>query len=604
MSRKVKSPKLPRKPNFKKYLRLFISVFFCLVFFITHLKTQFIGLEHFDEGIRLFAAVNILNGKLPYRDFVGIYPPGFFLLTAAVFKIFGVTLYNYRLEELILQSIIAGLSVYLSAEGGMILFGILTGILLIIFPTEIALGSFLFIFASYISFLKFIDTRNKLYFFISGLSAGLSSFFRIDFAFYSIVSLTITYCSYLFLSRYKSQSLKKIISVYTRELPVFVSGIILGLIPILVFMMISGWNNSLTNLLIDSFRFTQNRSLPFPPLIPYIGYYLLNYKNLHYSSYFLKIIYGCIFYLPAFTAVTILSDSLIRNKEYKPRLIILVKNILLSVSILVFYLYLHYRPDIEHAWPIYYLTFILLPAFFVNLHNLINKFRWPRMILFILLLLIASILRQTYFFPRMRLYISLTPFILILLYICYKPKLNLLKLFSFFLILIFFIENLLLLEYYRTYRSVGNYPKDLISLDIPRGQGIFVSRIVEENYLNLMHYLLSLNKKGDTVFIGSNRHDRIFINDILLYFLTGFGSPTGYWWYEPGRQSSEPIQQEMVSELEKSKPKYTVIWALASISNEPNMSSHSSGVFILDDYIKKNYIPDKQFGYYFVLRRK
>ena len=52
---------------------------------------------YFDEGILLSNAHFILHGLWPYRDFYSNYPPGIFLLLAAVWKVFGVSAWAYRL---------------------------------------------------------------------------------------------------------------------------------------------------------------------------------------------------------------------------------------------------------------------------------------------------------------------------------------------------------------------------------------------------------------------------------------------------------------------------------------------------------------------------
>jgi hypothetical protein len=44
-----------------------------------------------DEAIPVVAAMRILDGDRPYRDFWVIYPPGQLYLLAALFRIFGAS---------------------------------------------------------------------------------------------------------------------------------------------------------------------------------------------------------------------------------------------------------------------------------------------------------------------------------------------------------------------------------------------------------------------------------------------------------------------------------------------------------------------------------
>jgi dolichyl-phosphate-mannose-protein mannosyltransferase len=49
-----------------------------------------------DEGVSIHAAVKILNGHTPYRDFFEILPPGSFLIVAAWMKVFGQSFASVR----------------------------------------------------------------------------------------------------------------------------------------------------------------------------------------------------------------------------------------------------------------------------------------------------------------------------------------------------------------------------------------------------------------------------------------------------------------------------------------------------------------------------
>ena len=61
-----------------------------------------------DEGIILVYAQQILDGRLPQRDFYTVYGPGTFGLTAGAFALFGSTLVAERLIGLTFQALVVG----------------------------------------------------------------------------------------------------------------------------------------------------------------------------------------------------------------------------------------------------------------------------------------------------------------------------------------------------------------------------------------------------------------------------------------------------------------------------------------------------------------
>jgi hypothetical protein len=115
-------------------------------------------------------------------------------------------------------------------------------------------------------------------------------------------------------------------------------------------------------------------------------------------------------------------------------------------------------------------------------------------------------------------------------------------------------------------------------------------------------YVQQLTSPDDKVFIGLPRHDKIFINDILLYFAMNRKSATKWYEFNPGLQTSAPIQREMVGELERAKPKLIVIEAIGIDVWEPNDSVFGSGVTVLDDYLRQSFEPIATFGSNTVLR--
>ena len=105
----------------------------------------------------------------------------------------------------------------------------------------------------------------------------------------------------------------------------------------------------------------------------------------------------------------------------------------------------------------------------------------------------------------------------------------------------------------------------------------------------------------DPIFVGLERHDRLKGNNILFYFQTGRRPATKWYLYDPGLQTTEVIQTEMIRELQTVKPRYVVLFPVDDFS-EPNESSISSGVLLLDNFIRTKYKEVQEFGFISVLR--
>ena len=118
-----------------------------------------------------------------------------------------------------------------------------------------------------------------------------------------------------------------------------------------------------------------------------------------------------------------------------------------------------------------------------------------------------------------------------------------------------------------------------------------------------VQYLLMHTTPGQRIFVGLTRHDKIIQNDVSAYFLTQRLPATKWHHFDPGLQTSEKVQLEMVGDLEKNKPLYIWLESTWNDMNEPNDSAVSSGVHILDKYIADQYQAVKSFGTITILRR-
>jgi hypothetical protein len=119
---------------------------------------------------------------------------------------------------------------------------------------------------------------------------------------------------------------------------------------------------------------------------------------------------------------------------------------------------------------------------------------------------------------------------------------------------------------------------------------------VSPETLETIRYVQGHTAINAPIFIGLSRHDKILANDVLLYFAVNRPPATKWHHFDPGLQTSYVIQQEMVNELQRAKPELIVLEAKWADAHEPNDSANSSGVTLLDDYLKSSYKPVARFG--------
>jgi hypothetical protein len=73
--------------------------------------------------------------------------------------------------------------------------------------------------------------------------------------------------------------------------------------------------------------------------------------------------------------------------------------------------------------------------------------------------------------------------------------------------------------------------------------------------------------------------------------------------FDPFLQNRADIQSEMIADLERNKPPYVVLDTEFEQAHEPNGSSVSTGVHLLDDYLQSHYSFAMRFGAMTILKR-
>lgn len=91
------------------------------------------------------------------------------------------------------------------------------------------------------------------------------------------------------------------------------------------------------------------------------------------------------------------------------------------------------------------------------------------------------------------------------------------------------------------------------------------------------------------ILAGLGRHDKIFVNPQVLYFAADRLPGTHWHHFDPGLQTRGDIQRQMIRELQRNEVEWIVRDGSFDNFSEPNGSSDSSGVHLLDQFIDTRY---------------
>lgn len=118
----------------------------------------------------------------------------------------------------------------------------------------------------------------------------------------------------------------------------------------------------------------------------------------------------------------------------------------------------------------------------------------------------------------------------------------------------------------------------------------------EENYLLAARYVIENTGSDDLIYVGTGRHDKVFANAIAIYFMSGRLPVTKWYEVHPGVQTQARVQQQMIAEMVSKPPRLVLLDSRWDGAEEPNQSRFSSGVTLLDDYIRANFTDVARFG--------
>ncbi len=525
---------------------LWVAAFFLL---LTQLKSP---ANLYDEGLVLVNAERIRAGEVPYRDFWTLYAPGYFYALAGLFAVVEPNILAGRWFDTMLRlglvCAVYGLARQMTdrrialAPAAFVTYWLAT-IRFYSYPAFPATGA---IVLAALALARYLQDRRERWLFVAGLALGLTALLRLDFGGYAAVGFAgavMLDAWYRQRSAAACPSFAESFRQMARGAALLAGGALLLALPVYAYLMsMAGFTTVFDDLVrFPATTFREVRYLPVPPLIPQFG----RITGAQWNDW-LRLYLPLAVYVAALIVAgrwLVLRPLPVADVRYR----VVVLSVALTVTGLGLVIKATSRYHELHVLPTTICAAIVATALF---------YRLPA-----------------------RLWRSL-PFVIgfsgLALLLLTGP----------------YIVHFSLLAARNATSPLGCYS------DLPRAGCVPLG----QDQAEVATYIQTQTRPDEYVFFGNSRHDLIFVNDLMVYFLAGRRSPTRYTELHPGLATTLPVQEEIIRDLVEKDVRWIVTmrgWEW----REPNASAISSGVTALDDFIRSHYRPDKSFGLYQVWRR-
>lgn len=547
-----------RTPGFRlqwTYILIPAVIVFSIFFYSINLFTS---LSRYDESIMLLNSSNIYQGFAPYKDFWTLYMPGYYYFLAGIFNFFGTNTLPARIVDLCFRFLLSIEIYFISKHFVGKKIALIPFLLSVLWLSSIGyylhpfIPAMMLLMLAFFCLLNFLDNNNTqaIYWLVMcGFLTGIVFATRWDFGVFSLVSFS----SGIFFESFYSSSLKTIKESLFKSLrSVFFLSLSTSIV-VIPFLLYIGINSG--------FQLFWNEAFFSPIMINHDFRYISAPALSDFALNPLANIDWIQFYFPAVVTLIQLGQLAYYFKEsiFQPQKIKIhptkaTRLFVISVLSLCSLLYSSSRYDFLHILPAQLFGSILFSSLFVDFYKITKKkeaFTFGFIACLILLF-----------------FYLVSPYILV-------PA----------------------LKYYNVAADVAEHP--LCSSNIERAGCAAIDADTEK----IVAYIQSVTQENEPIFVGNTHHDKIFTNDLSLYFLTNRKAPNEYQELYPGVATTFPVQEKIVLSLENNHVNYVVLVDIQD-SIEANLSSKGSGATYLDNYIKDNYLPVFQAGLYIVMKKK
>jgi len=517
---------------------------------LVYLQTgTFVRLNIYDEGIIVVGALRVMSGQIPYRDFWTQYSPGQLYALAGLFQIFGKAIMVERTMDIAVRALLALMIFALGARLTTPKLGALVWVLGLLWVQYYGFFGYpifaglLFSFASLYAYIEGMFKPSRRWLFLSGVLLGLEAVFRHDMAIYTGIAQIVVYIAFTITSRASApgQPSRRVAQACLRLLPYF-AGALVALGPMLGFLL----THVPASEMLDQLFIFPLTVFPKVRRLIYPKFDLLTSDLPFYAPFLIYALASLIALTKLYTPRTAKDGHTLDHDRSRAWGILMV-----ALFGLFGFNQSRVRSDTIHTVQFFLSALTLFPALLAGAGFPIR----------------AQVLT----------YLTRTIAVILILVSMVDP-----------------IDSYLhqLNDRDRVASSLNN--------TLPVARGALIGP--DENFA--VRAVQQLTQPGDMVYVGLSRHDRVFANDAMFYFLMERPNPTRYQELHPGLTNTAPVQREMIADLERNRVKFVVLTNMFEGASEPNDSALSTGVTLLDDYIKAHYRFQNTIGSYTILRRR
>jgi hypothetical protein len=515
-----------------------------------------LGVNIYDEGIVLTASMRVAAGQLPHRDFYAIYGPAQFYILAGLFRLFGESVLVERFLDLFFRALLVG-SVYTVASSYLRRsIAAITSLVTLVWLFGLYVGtaaaavipvSLFNLISTALVIPIFTCTLSRRRTFAAGAIAGMASLFRYDTG---IALLVIQACVIAIgiCLRVKDERLRAFMAAFW---PYVVGFALMTVPPALYYLSVAPLHPLIHDIFIFPSKYYHNaRNLPFPAIT------LKSFDN--FAIYLPVAIVGLSLYavVVGYLRTRDNKASSLSEREQQRQCGFLIAFGLLTAAM-------------------YFKGFVRISVVHMYLATIPS------------LLLIAVLFQQRFTFrPVVRISITAVAGLSLLspIWCSLREVRDLHKRYS----------SLPQSIWHAVRRTTPALEATWCRTPNAATRGIcFLS---DDDRIETIEFIDSHTRPDQKIFVGVTNHDRIFANDNFIYFASQRLPATRWSHFDPDLQNRYDIQAQMIQEMEIDSPVYVVLDSEFDSVHEPNDSSRSSGVKLLDEYIHQKYQYIQTFG--------
>jgi hypothetical protein len=505
----------------------------------------------FDAGIQVTGAVRILNGGVLYRDWWAYYAPGQYYTLAGLFALFGASIEVMKLWDFATRALLSVAVFFFAAKLTSFKAGLIPFIVVVLWLASCGFYGYVMFPAlslaliSMIWLLKYFHSEGPIWLIASGAMLGAATIYRHDVGVYAGICQTLTLAIFWLVDPgQRANGVANKLVQLGRAAGVLAVAFTLPVLPVAIYFLRSVPLDELFyNFIVFPLTvFPGSWSLPLPPLVPNLTLFFTG--KIPVSDFLVFLVFVWVpFYFPLLVYVlglTVACILLIRPRVAQNTGPDLWGLLLLTLFGIALFNQVINRADWIHQLPTSIMSVMLLSTFYYHALRMPWAHRIIARMLLLLVLVPISWATRALIVPLLLVTTTLLP----------SPRAS----------------------------DAGQ---------TPRGQAEAI-QFIQERVTD-----------SERIFVGNVRHDISASNDAMFYFLSRRQNATRYDDLLAARVNRMVVQEEIIESLHTNMVNYIVLFS-GFYYGEPNQSSMSSEVTLLDEFIRETYTLAAEYGDYTV----